>query len=143
MQNNIGGYAFHVKAQMPDYFFNDVCMENTSRKILAANLAKLMRLDDPDRTRRVTQGFVGKKAGCNQRTIGRILNGEQAATVDILDGIGIAFGLQPWQLLMPGLDPSNPPINHLTEAEKRLYERLKEAARQVMDAGTSGYKVDP
>jgi len=39
-----------------------------------------------------------------------------------------------WQLLVPGLDPGNPPVNHVTEAEKRLYERLKEAARMVMDS---------
>lgn len=116
-------------------------MENASRKTLAENLAKLMHLDDPDKRNHLKQDAIGKKAGCNQRSIGRILNGDMAATVDMLDGIAHAFDLETWQLLTPGLDPSNPPINHMTEAKKRLYERLKEAARQVMDADSAPYKL--
>ena len=126
---------------MPLFISDHPAMENQSRKTLAENLAKLMRLDDPDKSQHITQGAIGKKAGCNQRTIGRILSSEQAATIGLLDGLGSAFDLEPWQLLTPGLDPTNPPINHLTEAEKQLYERLKEAARQVMDADHNGYKV--
>ena len=98
-----------------------------------------MHLDDP--ARKMVQKDIGKKAGCDQRTIGRILSQEMAATVDIIDGLSKAFDLKPWQLMTPDLDPANPPINHLTDAEKKLYERIRESARQIMDAEPKGYKA--
>ncbi len=131
MATTIGRYTFYVKAHLPLIFLDDADMDNPSRKVLADNLARLMRLGEPDH---LTQAVVGKKAGCNQRTIGRLLTCDQAPTTDILDGLASAFDLMAWQLLVPGLDPGNPPVNHVTEAEKRLYERLKEAARMVMDS---------
>lgn len=110
-----------------------------TRKVLAENLSRLMRLDEPDK---LSQASVGRMAGCNQRTVGRILSMQQSATVDMLEGIAKGFDLEAWQLLVPGLDPSNPPVNHITEAEKRLYERLREATRAVFLEDRKPYKTD-
>lgn len=114
-------------------------MSFQTRKTLADNLARLMHLDQPDK---LSQAAVGKMAGCDQRTIGRILSMQQAATVDMLEGISNGFDLQAWQLLVPDLDPANPPVNHITEAEKRLYERLRDAARRVFEEPGKPYKTD-
>ena len=114
-------------------------MEKNSRTIISENLSRLMHLDDPKH--RISQKDMGKQAGCDQRTIGRILSKDMAATVDMLDGIAKSFGLECWQLLTPDLDPTNPPINHMTESEKQLYERMRESARQIMDAEPGRYKA--
>ena len=50
-------------------------------------------------------------------------------TLRTLDILATAFGLEPYQLLIPGLDPANPQILRILSAsEQRLYEAL-EAAR--------------
>ncbi len=139
MRHTIGISALCVKAHLPFILQHAHKMQKNSRTILAENLAKLMMLDDPER--KIAQKDMGKMAGCNQRTIGRILSKDMGATVDTLDGIAKAFGLHTWQLMTPDLDPSNPPINHMTESEKKLYERMRESARQIMDAEPSRYKA--
>ncbi len=100
------------------------------KQTLAENLVRLMHHDD---AHPITQAELARRSKVDQRYIGRLLNAEFNASVKVLEKLAKAFDLQPWQILVPGLDPANPPVNHVTEAEKRLYERLKEAARMVMD----------
>lgn len=94
---------------------------------LAANLAALMAASVDLRT----QTAVGKRAGVDQRTVGRILNQEHSPNLVQIGKLAAAFGLQPWQLLVPHLDPTNPPVVHLTQAERELYARMRWAARQL------------
>lgn len=54
--------------------------------------------------------------------------------VDLLDKIAKCFHLQAWHLLVPNLDPSNPPVVYLTEHEKALYERFRAAARDLANS---------
>lgn len=48
-----------------------------------------------------TQAKVADRAALSQATIARILSQHQAATLDSLEGIARAFGIQAYELLMP------------------------------------------
>ena len=131
METTIGIYASVVKAHIPFYFRHDAPMTFDIKQTLAENLVRLMHHDD---AHPITQAELARRSKVDQRYIGRLQNAEFNASVKVLEKLATAFDLQPWQILVPGLDPGNPPVNHVTEAEKRLYERLKEAARMVMDS---------
>ena len=42
-------------------------------------------------------------------TLGRVRNAENGTRLDTLDGIAETFGCEPWQLLVPGMDPAAMP----------------------------------
>lgn len=101
-----------------------------SRQILSDNLKRLMQANS------ITQKGIelaAKKAGnpIDQTYVGRILRNEVAATVEKLESISAAFGLQTWQLLIPHLDPTNLPILQLDPLEKQLYEKIRVAAQEL------------
>lgn len=51
--------------------------------------------------------------------------------IDMLAVFAKPFGLQPWQLLVPSLDPANPPVVWMTQAERDLYDRMRQAAKDL------------
>lgn len=63
-----------------------------------------------------SQKAIADKAGIDQRTVGRILNKEHAATLTQVERLAGVFGVEPWQLLAPELG------THLYQisADKRL-----------------------
>jgi transcriptional regulator with XRE-family HTH domain len=72
-------------------------------EILAANVQTLID--------RVGSGSeLARLTGVAQKTISRIANGENAVTLDTLNDLAKGARLQPWQLLSPGLNLSNPPL---------------------------------
>lgn len=75
------------------------------------------------------QSDLHRRSGVAQSTIGRILadKGENAR-IETLERIAKAYGLQAWQLLIPGVNPKNPPMLRVAgEVEKALYARLEDA----------------
>lgn len=78
-----------------------------------------------------TQKAVAKRSGMDQTTVGRILNCKHSPTLKQIDGLADAFGLLPWQLLVPSLDATNPPVVVLTSEERQLYDRLTTAAESI------------
>lgn len=93
------------------------------RTVLAQNLKALMGRED------LSQAGLGKKSGIAQSTIGRILAEKHAPDIDTLDAIAKTFHLNAWQMMVPNLDPSNPPLlQNASPQERELYERLKAAA---------------
>lgn len=83
---------------------------------------------------KLSQAEIGRRGGLPQRTVGRIKNGEVEATLGNLQALAKAFGLQPWQLLVPDLDVSNPPmLRAMSEHERALYDRLH-AALQALES---------
>lgn len=137
MGSMLGTYSYVVKAQIPLDCLHPAQMAEPIRKVLSENLLRLMRTGQSGE---VSQAELGRRARVDQRNVGRIVSGDISTTVDTLGKLARAFDLDAWQLLVPGLDPSNPPINHITEDEKRLYERLREAARLVMDTDAPPYR---
>lgn len=98
-----------------------------SHKIIAENIASLMAASVGLRT----QQALGKACGIDQRTIGRILNQEHSPSIDKLQLIADAFGIQTWQLLIPRLDPKNLPVCELTQVEVELYRKLRTLAYTI------------
>lgn len=82
---------------------------------------------------------VGHKVG--RSTVQRIAKGETPAELDNLEAIARAFDLEPWQLLVPGMDPSNPPVLQTpSHMERNLYARLKQL---VAEEGLAAYAAEP
>lgn len=61
----------------------------------------------------------------------RIVDGNTSVGADIVEKVADAFGLPPWALLIPGLDPQNPPKAWLSKSDAEKYERALAAARDL------------
>lgn len=66
-----------------------------TRETLAANMRRLMADRD------WKQAELAERAGIAQKTVSQILTGSSAATIETVDAIARAFGIEVWQLLMP------------------------------------------
>jgi hypothetical protein len=94
------------------------------KAILAANVQRLIDHHGqsvPDAARHIKmQPFQLK----------RVIQGAHAVTMDTLQRIADGYGVEPYQLLVLGLDPANPQVlRALSPQEEALYKAL-EAARQ-------------
>ena len=98
------------------------------RAVLSQNLKALLS----SKSGPTTEIALGKKSGVAQATIGRIKRQEVAATIETVEQIAKAYGLEAWQLLVAGIDPTNPPVlRAASKEEQALYERLKQAAKEI------------
>lgn len=65
-------------------------------------------------------------------TASRIKEQRTSVGLDTLEKIADHFGLAVWQLLVPGLDPNNPPaLQPVSPVERRLYEKIMTAAKSI------------
>lgn len=107
------------------------------RLIIAANLEALKQWHI-DRGNDLTSArAIARRAKVSKNTVVQLLDPEKAErerypAVDTLQAIAEAFDLQAWQLLIPDLDPADPPTIPVTGAERALNERLKTlVAREI------------
>ena len=98
-----------------------------TKNILSNNLKALMAAH----VSLTTQAAVGKACKIDQRTVGRILNMEHSPGLKQLEAIAVAFDLLTWQLLVPNLDPKNPPVCEHTKVEHDLYKKLRTLVQQL------------
>jgi hypothetical protein len=57
-----------------------------------------------------SQMALAKKSGVGQATIGRILSDEGVdAGIETVEKIAKVYGLEGWQMMVAGMDPTNPP----------------------------------
>ncbi|CAB4145114.1 HTH_XRE domain containing protein [uncultured Caudovirales phage] len=124
MPKSLTVYGNLCQPQSVKYLSNNLNME--LKQILAVNLHALMR------RQKLTQMGLKAKSGIAQATIGRVLRKETAADLDTLQALAKATGVSPWQLLIPNLDPTNPPPLPPSEHERDLYERLRSAAELIV-----------
>lgn len=90
--------------------------------VLAQNLRALMaRTPDLD-----SQPKVAARSGVGQRTVGRILLGQVAATIDTLDALANAFGMSAWELLDPTLS-TRPSVDEFNRRMRDLLDRQRVA----------------
>jgi len=75
------------------------------REVLARNFQAL-RAATPSLSR--PKDIVDAGAATNG-TIGRIANGETGTKIDQLERLADAYHLEAWQLLVPDMDPKDPP----------------------------------
>lgn len=98
-----------------------------TKAILWANLRSLMI----SRYGKENLNRFYKESGVGLGNLSRIKAQETAVGLDVLDRIAEFFHIYTWQLLVPDLDPSNPPVVAITQAEKAFYDRIKEAAKTL------------
>jgi transcriptional regulator with XRE-family HTH domain len=138
---------FHVYEHMPNamnlsspFIATNICptpmlgdMPNPlSAQILKGNLQKLMELHEH------VQEDVAKLAKVDQSVISRILSPDgHRPRLDTVEAIALAYDLQAWALLLPGLDPRNPPVVTITESERELYWRLQQDLSKLVASGPS------
>lgn len=56
-----------------------------------------------------SQPKIAAKGKLGQSSVGRVFRAEVAVNIDNVEGLAKAANLQPWQLLVPDLDPHRPP----------------------------------
>ena len=57
---------------------------------------------------------------------------ESGCSIDELDKLAKIFELESWQLLVPDLDPTNPPmLAQVSQRQLELYAKLKQVAKQL------------
>jgi len=100
-----------------------------SADVLWANLSALMEKhwQGENLTRLAREAKIGPGSAT------RLKNRQEGTGIDLVGRVAAVFGLQAWQLLMPGLDPSNPPVSSLTGPEAALYKRLRRAFDLMQD----------
>ena len=102
-----------------------------SARALAENLRTLMDANPALNS----NPKLGEKTGLGASAISRLVGGANT-TMATVDTLAKVFHVEPWQLLVPGLDPKNLPVlQPLTEQERALYQRLKEALSLIQGAG--------
>lgn len=81
--------------------------------VLAGNLEKLMqeRRDDLGSQPKIVARAKAKGRRIGQRTVGRAVKGKASTTIGSLETLGIAVGVEPWQLLHPELGRDRASLN--------------------------------
>lgn len=98
-----------------------------TKGVLAENLNKLMRAHPSLES----NPKLSKRAKLGVGTIARVRNSDAAVNLDTLDKLAGCFDLQPWQMLVPGLDAKSPPVlRSMSAAESELFERLRTVIKQ-------------
>jgi len=116
----------------------------TLTHLFRENLRKLMHAD----RQLNSQPRLAAASKVAQTSVGRILRGQQSPTLDMVHKIAAAFGLEPWQLLVPELEPDNPPITkQIDERQQELLKRFRVAAQELaryeVDHGSSKPRKQP
>lgn len=95
-----------------------------ARDTLSRNLRRLIELDTPHGVKPSVRAWALGK-GLDVKMIDRLAKGQHAVTLDKLEEIAKACGLQAWHLLLEDLDPRNIPDAPITDAERQLLRRLR------------------
>ncbi len=104
-------------------------MGKSPREVLAENLNRLM---DASRDLRTVKQ-LSARSGVSTGTIDRIRRHEVAAGIDNVGQLAQAFDLEPWQLMVPDLEPTNAPMLAKQDAKLRdLYLKLR-STREAID----------
>ena len=100
----------------------------TARAIVARNLEALIAHETPEGSRPSRRAWALTK-GVDVRLIDRLCKGINAVTIDKLEEVATAAGLQPWQLLMEDFDPKDPPDKPVSEEDLQMVRKLRRLLR--------------
>lgn len=111
-------------------------MEMNTKKILWANVQALMKLKYGEENlykTHIDSSKLGKDLAISLGSLQRIKACETAIGLDVVDKIANFFEIEAWQLLVPDLQPDNLPIiKQATQKELEFYERIKAAAKDLV-----------
>lgn len=89
------------------------------RAVFRNNLTALMRAREIPNPYQLSIFLKGRGVPVSQRTIAYALDpaDDRYANLSTLQAVAAGFGVEPWQLLVPEMNPDAPPtINHLVAA---------------------------
>ena len=102
--------------------------EFTARQILARNLTRLIESSTPVGSKPSRRAWALSK-GLEVKLIDRLCKGQHGVTLDKLQEIADACGVQPWHLLLEDFDPvGRQPEAPMSEAERLLLARIRKLA---------------
>ena len=100
-------------------------MENTtSRDVLGRNLWKMVEAEARDGEKPTIRGWALRK-GLDVRMIDRLIKRKHAVTLDNLEAIAAACGLQTWHLLLEDFEPGAQPEAPITKEDRALLRKLR------------------
>lgn len=88
------------------FSYGQAMTENEIKTTLRDNVTSLLT----HAGRRVSQHELAKLPGISVGSAGRMLGGESDVRLETIHAAAKAFELETWQILVPGLDPSSPPV---------------------------------
>ena len=106
-----------------------------SRQTLGENVIAAMVARFKDSNNK--PGDMAKAAGLSLSAVQRIIYQDVGATIDSINALARAAGLDVWQLLVPGMDPRNPPklVRPQTEVlPKAMEDNVVRMFRQFLGA---------
>jgi hypothetical protein len=74
-----------------------------------------------------------KFVGIGPATGTRIKEQRTSVGMDVIEKIADKFDLQPWHLLVPNLDPANPPLVLVSDVEQKFYASMRASAAAFAD----------
>lgn len=96
-----------------------------SRRVLWASVSALMQ----HHWHGENLNRLAREAKVGAATCVRLKGQQTSVGLEVVDRIAVAFGVETWQLFVPGFDPKSPPVLlPVTQAERALYTRLLQAA---------------
>lgn len=96
------------------------------KQIIAMNVAALMEHNKHDAP------AAARHLKMQPFTLKRVLAGKHHTRMDTLERIADGYNVEPYQLLILGLDAKNPQVlRALSPEEERLYKALEEARRAL------------
>jgi transcriptional regulator with XRE-family HTH domain len=102
------------------------------RLILSKNVTNLMAHAEERGKPYAGHRALARQAKLTHKTIGRILDAQHAVNLDTLYRLAVVFNLEAWMLLVPDLNPLDPPdAEPITKSDRARLEALKEVARQL------------
>lgn len=96
-------------------------------EVLWANVSAAMRLH----WGRENLTRLGKEAGIGPGGATRLKQQKTSVGLDVLTRVAMLFDLHPFHLLLPNLDPANPPVMPMTAQERDFYSTLKTAFQRL------------
>lgn len=78
---------------------------------------------------------LAREAGIEQGGAMRVLDTSSMIQLDKIEKVAAALGVQPWELLVPGFDPSNRPLLIESAQEKELIQQVRRIAKPSRPSG--------
>lgn len=94
------------------------------RSILAANMRRIIGASQPPGAKLNVSAWANQK-DLDVKLIERMTKASHAVTIDTLQKVAEACGLQPWQLLVEDMNPADPGMAPISESERALLKRLR------------------
>jgi hypothetical protein len=110
------------------------------KKVVAENLQALINYAAVHNQPYADAKSLAIKARVSPSTVGHILKQETAARINTLQALAAVYKLTAWSLLIPNLDPSNPPVVPYSDTERALYWRIRSVAKDFL--ATEGGDMD-